>query len=250
MSRKKFIESHNATCKNWNWSWSFVNHEEKFIIFGAWDTNTNGDCALIFSEIWSDNKSRKPLAINESREHIRLIEEEQYDLKTFQIVQEEFRDKNGLYKTKIKSFTPKLEDKNLFKVGQLWYAKSESNEISYNSRLENHALFPEGSVKQITVNTFERSKKARKKCIEFHGCICIICNIDFGKKYGPLAEGLIHVHHKISLAEIGNEYEVDPIKDLVPVCPNCHAVIHRTKPALSVKQVIELLNSQKRVNNQ
>ncbi len=41
MSRKEFIESVDATCKNWQWSWSFINETERFIVFGAWDRNTN-----------------------------------------------------------------------------------------------------------------------------------------------------------------------------------------------------------------
>ena len=52
MSRKQFIESVGATCKNWNWSWSFVNHQEKFVIFGLWDVNEDG---LIFDQNWNGN---------------------------------------------------------------------------------------------------------------------------------------------------------------------------------------------------
>ena len=52
MSRKKFIESQGATCKNWTWSWSFINEAKKFIIFGAWDVYDEGNMTLIFSEDW------------------------------------------------------------------------------------------------------------------------------------------------------------------------------------------------------
>lgn len=51
MSRKKFIESHGATCKNWNWSWSFINDAEKFIIFGAWDVYDDGNMSQILARI-------------------------------------------------------------------------------------------------------------------------------------------------------------------------------------------------------
>ncbi|HDY85591.1 MAG TPA: HNH endonuclease, partial [Methylophaga sp.] len=87
MSRKKFIESQGATCRNWTWSWSFINESEKVIIFGAWDTNTDGDTSLILSDTWEySGKGRKQPAYEQSREHIRLIEEEGYELKTFPII--------------------------------------------------------------------------------------------------------------------------------------------------------------------
>jgi len=86
--------------------------------------------------------------------------------------------------------------------------------------------FFEGAVLQVTINRYERDQKARKACIQHHGTTCFACDIDFGKEYGAFAEGLIHVHHLKPLSEIGHGYQVDPIKDLRPVCPNCHAVIH------------------------
>lgn len=53
-----------------------------------------------------------------------------------------------------------------------------------------------------------------------------VCGFDFGKFYGDEFEGKIHVHHIKSLSEINEEYEVDPINDLKPVCPNCHLALH------------------------
>lgn len=99
----------------------------------------------------------------------------------------------------------------------------------------------EGAVRQITVNSYERNSVARKKCIGKFGAKCIVCKFDFGKTYGPLGEGYIHVHHLKPLSEINESYEVDPIKDLRPVCPNCHAMIHRKNPPLSIEQVKDLL---------
>ena len=86
----------------------------------------------------------------------------------------------------------------------------------------------EGAVKQVVVNKYERSSVARQKCIEHFGCKCYICGLDFKKKYGDIGEGFIHVHHIIPLNQIGKEYVVDYEKDLIPVCPNCHAMLHRT----------------------
>ncbi|RME44545.1 MAG: HNH endonuclease, partial [Chloroflexi bacterium] len=61
-------------------------------------------------------------------------------------------------------------------------------------------------------------------------------------EYGELGKGFIHVHHVIPLSEIDSRYEVDPINDLCPVCPNCHAMIHREEPPLTIKQLREIRN--------
>jgi putative restriction endonuclease len=99
----------------------------------------------------------------------------------------------------------------------------------------------EGAVRQITVNSYERNSTARKKCIEHYGTTCYICGFDFETTYGPLGKGYTHVHHLKRLSEINDTYQVDPISDLRPVCPNCHAIIHRKNPPLTIEQVQDLL---------
>ncbi len=99
----------------------------------------------------------------------------------------------------------------------------------------------EGSVCQITVNHYERNSKARKKCIEYYGTNCYVCNFNFGKVYGEKAEGFIHVHHLKPLSNICGEYEVNPIEDLRPVCPNCHAMIHLGGKIRSIKDVKKMI---------
>jgi len=91
----------------------------------------------------------------------------------------------------------------------------------------------EGALRQVTVNAYERSPRARAECIEHYGAKCSVCDFDFEKIYGKeLGAGFIHVHHILDIAHIGEEYEVDPIEDLRPVCPNCHAMLHKRKPAI------------------
>ena len=85
----------------------------------------------------------------------------------------------------------------------------------------------EGQRITVTVNRHERNPIARKKCIEIHGDNCAVCSLNFGEKYGDVGEGFIHVHHINPLNEIGEQYVIDFEKDLVPVCPNCHAMLHR-----------------------
>ncbi len=90
-------------------------------------------------------------------------------------------------------------------------------------------LLVEGGMKDILTNKYERNRVARKKCIAVYGTACQICGFDFGVVYGPEFAGKIHVHHKVPLFEIKEDYVVNPVKDLIPVCPNCHMIIH-SKP--------------------
>ncbi len=95
----------------------------------------------------------------------------------------------------------------------------------------------EGAVSQVPINAYERSPEARRRCIDVHGTTCSICRFDFGHAYGEVAHGFIHVHHLRPLSEIRTGYEVDPVNDLRPVCPNCHAVLHRRVPLYCIEEV-------------
>ena len=99
----------------------------------------------------------------------------------------------------------------------------------------------EGAVSRVTVNAYERSAEARRRCIAAHGARCGICGFDFGAVYGELAAGYIHVHHRHPLSEVGSEYVVDPIEHLLPVCPNCHAVLHLGGGCRDVDEVRKLV---------
>jgi hypothetical protein len=103
--------------------------------------------------------------------------------------------------------------------------------------VENETVFKEGAAKQVTVNAYERNPEARKACIAHYGTGCTVCGFNFGKVYGELGEGFVHVHHLRDLATIGEEYEVNPIDDLRPVCPNCHAMLHRKVPAMTIEEL-------------
>lgn len=99
----------------------------------------------------------------------------------------------------------------------------------------------EGKVRSVYVNIYERNPVARAQCIEHYGCYCFICGFDFLSAYGEIGRNFIHVHHELELSSIGEEYVIDPVRDLKPVCPNCHAMIHRQKPAFGVDEVKERL---------
>lgn len=96
--------------------------------------------------------------------------------------------------------------------------------------------YAEGAVKQILVNRYERDRNARIACLTHHGCSCSVCGLSMESRYGEIAREFIHVHHIVPLSKIGARYEVNPITDLKPVCPNCHAIIHRRNPPLTIDE--------------
>ncbi len=90
----------------------------------------------------------------------------------------------------------------------------------------NNLNMSEGIKQTVIVNKYERNTNARRICIEVKGAICSICGFDFGKIYGKNFKNKIHVHHIVPISQIGKKYELDPTNDLIPVCPNCHLILH------------------------
>lgn len=116
-------------------------------------------------------------------------------------------------------------------------AESEDDFEVHPEEIQDDRRYAEGAVRRVAVNAYERSRIARQKCIEYYGLNCCVCGINFRQKYGDLGDGFIHIHHLRSLTEITGPYRVDPRKDLRPVCPNCHAMLHRRTPAYSIEEL-------------
>ena len=91
------------------------------------------------------------------------------------------------------------------------------------------------------MNRYERDRNARQAALRHHGCQCKVCGIDMSKVYGKIAEGFIHVHHLVPLSAIKEDYRLDPINDLIPVCPNCHAMLHRRIPPYTPEELKNML---------
>lgn len=100
----------------------------------------------------------------------------------------------------------------------------------------------EGDSRLVIVRRYERSSLNRAACIDIHGTRCQVCEFDFGDFYGPIGDDFIHVHHLVPVSEMGSDYRVDPATDLIPVCPNCHAMLHRRNPPLPPEDLREKLH--------
>lgn len=106
-----------------------------------------------------------------------------------------------------------------------------------------HGWKYDGEVKEILSRSYERNPLNRAACIALKGTKCVVCGLDMKTKYGPIGEGFIEVHHVYPLsANDGKGYLIDPKKDLEPVCPNCHAMIHRRVPPYSIQEMKEIIS--------
>jgi hypothetical protein len=70
-----------------------------------------------------------------------------------------------------------------------------------------------------------------------------VCKILFKEQYGTIGEGFIHVHHVVPMSEIREEHKIDPEKDLCPVCPNCHAMLHKKAPPYTPAELRDIMNA-------
>jgi 5-methylcytosine-specific restriction protein A len=103
--------------------------------------------------------------------------------------------------------------------------------------------FFEGIKRTITVNSYERNSKARELCVKHWKAVCVVCGFDFETTYGELGKGFIHVHHLIPVSQVGKTYQVNPVNDLRPVCPNCHSMLHRKEPPLEIDELKKRLST-------
>lgn len=137
----------------------------------------------------------------------------------------------------------------------IWQLRPELIEALIETDLTGEEIYPEeiseeyteelfeGIKRTITVNSYERNAKARQLCVKHWKAICAVCRFDFEKIYGEIGKGFIHVHHLTPVSQIGKTYQVDPINDLIPVCPNCHSMLHKDEPPLTIDELKLLIQT-------
>jgi hypothetical protein len=114
--------------------------------------------------------------------------------------------------------------------------KAQSTQQSNSLPEEVPAAYTEGNSVTVQINRYEREPRARSACLRHYGYFCSACGISIREAYGTNTE-IVHVHHLVPLSTVKKEYNLNPIEDLRPVCPNCHAVIHSSSPALTIEEI-------------
>jgi 5-methylcytosine-specific restriction protein A len=141
-------------------------------------------------------------------------------------------------------FTPKELEEARRRLGALpeyTRRRQVQPEDVYPEALPDDREYYEAAVRRIAINAYERDPRARAECLRRHGIRCKVCGLNFERRYGRIGKGFIHVHHVKPLAASRGAYRLNPTKDLVPVCPNCHAMLHTSDPPLSVEELKEVL---------
>ncbi len=107
--------------------------------------------------------------------------------------------------------------------------------------------FPEGKPKLRTHLYRERNpkvtRKAKQDFKEKHGRLfCQVCGFDFQKQYGDIGEDFIEGHHTLPVSDM-HEGETTKADDIALLCSNCHKMVHRKRPWLSMENLKEILES-------
>ena len=90
----------------------------------------------------------------------------------------------------------------------------------------------EGNEQQTVVTRYERNRLNRAACIEYFGTSCQVCGFNYKNTYGEIGDGYIQVHHITPVSQLGANYVINPIEDLIPVCANCHVMMHKENPPI------------------
>ena len=134
-----------------------------------------------------------------------------------------------------------------YSKSELWHPHSETGDA------ENPA--EEGNRTAVHINKYERKSVNREACIRANGTTCVVCGFDFPSVFGSIGygsngKGYIHVHHLTTLASLkGKARRFDPVRDLLPVCPNCHEMLHQTDPPYTPEQLRAIIASVKERNS-
>lgn len=133
-----------------------------------------------------------------------------------------------------------------FGQANVWYAKEEQSSYfvesvfdyieKYKKDLSSNLVripqeiseeyYESGIGKKVLINKYERNIMARNECLKFYGTKCAICGFNSETIYGAEFKNKIQVHHIVPISKICKDYKVNPSTDLIPVCPNCHMILH------------------------
>ena len=118
---------------------------------------------------------------------------------------------------------------------------------------DENIVISEGLKKITEVAIYERSKKLRDFAIDYFSVCnkisCNCCSFNFSDFYGEeIGKGFIEIHHTKPIFTYEDEDLQNTlaaaVKNLIPVCSNCHRMIHRNwKKPLEIKNLIASMNT-------
>lgn len=120
--------------------------------------------------------------------------------------------------------------------------KNEAMHVENEADEESLVSYQEGKKSSKFVTIYERDQRLKKLAKSYHGTTCYACGFNFEDFYGEYAKDFIHIHHVVPVSEFGQSKVVDYKTELVPVCANCHGIIHRKKDrTLSIDELKSMI---------
>lgn len=146
---------------------------------------------------------------------------------------------NGLVSPQQLQAMRELTPQSVLLMQDIWY------DVNQTTAPAGSTTFPEGQSKLRVHVQRERNQAlvstAKRRFKEAHGHLfCEVCGFDFSDTYGELGDDFIEAHHRVPLSESYDLVETS-VDDLAMVCANCHRMLHRTKPWLTVEQLRQRL---------
>lgn len=156
-------------------------------------------------------------------------------------ITEKLRDKYNAYKGFLKSY-----GECRVKINPKYIDFDLNLDIVAESK-DHYEVFNEGKSKFYFVKKYERNLKNREQAIAIHGTSCAACGMDYESIYGELGKDFIEIHHVVPVSSLDREVEVNPQADLIPLCANCHRMIHRNRnEVLTVDSLKAILKRNRR----
>ena len=117
--------------------------------------------------------------------------------------------------------------------------------------LTDETMISEGRIEMVKKYAKKRSKALRDAAVKYYtrnGHIeCCACSLEFSSHYGAIGKNYIEIHHLNPICEYDGEVRLDldeAIRELRPLCANCHRVVHLHNPILSIQAVQDALQAQ------
>jgi 5-methylcytosine-specific restriction protein A len=129
-----------------------------------------------------------------------------------------------------------IKPENVGELENLWERFCVETNVYKNIAVYEQTI-TEGASYEIIQTIYERNQYARTLCLKHHGYSCAVCDFNFEDVYGVIGKEFIHVHHLNQLSNIGEKHETNPMVDLRPVCPNCHAMLHKVNPPFTIEEL-------------
>jgi 5-methylcytosine-specific restriction protein A len=193
------------------------------------------------SSHWVENKSKNKHFCKLKIEDLRLSPEEGM-LSRSSVASDEILEKHAIVQAN-QGATFSLDTDEFNRI--MFYWKHDLvDQVIEKEPLRGDSVYFEGRARERRSLIRERCPEAREDCLKLFGYDCSVCGMNFEERYGVIGKQFIEVHHIDPVASKIGEYQIVPKKDLIPVCPNCHRMIHRKTPPLSVEELKSLIKNE------